>query len=171
MQSAVLDRMVKVTEGMLGCHPQRVVSGIADGVVYNAKALSFDPSDADNVANRANKVHGYVTGEVFAGVTFLDEAKEPLDSGYNGYADLDAVPLVTQGQVWVKTADPVTDLSNGVWVRGAVAGTPPDDALGSFRATTATNFVDLTTLAEVKWLASITIGSDYYGLLSVHIGD
>jgi hypothetical protein len=50
-----------------------------------------------------------------------------------------------------------------------VAGTGSTLALGSFRATSGTGFIDLGAIAAVKWVGSDTIGGEYFGLLEINL--
>lgn len=50
-----------------------------------------------------------------------------------------------------------------------VAGTGSTLTLGSFRATSATGFIDLGAIASVRWIGSDTIGGEYYGLLEINL--
>lgn len=51
-----------------------------------------------------------------------------------------------------------------------VAGTGASDTRGGFRATTATGYTNLSSIANVKWVDGRTIGGVYYGLLAINEG-
>lgn len=76
----------------------------------------------------------------------------------------------TGAGVTIAAAAGTGNLTWGTPVAGT--GTPttmPENAKGSFRATTATGYTDLGAIAPVAWVGSETIGGVYYGLLDVNM--
>jgi hypothetical protein len=76
----------------------------------------------------------------------------------------------TGAGVTIAVAAGTGNLTWGTPVAGT--GTPltmPENAKGSFRATTATGYTDLGAIAAVKWLAADTIGGVNYGLIEINL--
>lgn len=168
-QLVVNDDALQAFEGMVHDRPERIESGIASALIYFGKACSQSLTVAiDEVTPNVNL---YTGTEKFAGIAIADTSIETISPDYGGYVAETAVPLLKKGRIWVVTGDTITDLSTSVWVRNANPGvSPPAESLGSFRGTTATDYIDLGAIADVKWRASASIGGVDFGLLSINEG-
>ena len=86
---------------------------------------------------------------------------------FGAFADESALPVMRKGQIWVQTEIAVADLSLGVFVRVSTPGTIPEAALGSF---TSVNTVDHEPAPEgMVWMGAVTIGGEFFALLSVNL--
>lgn len=167
-QIVVNDAPAVAFEGMLHDRPELIKSGLAAAVVYFGKALSQLKTDL----SLPPVVRMYTAGEVFAGIAVAETTLERVDGAPAGeFVQGGAVQRLMKGRIWVKSADAIDDLTKSVFVRSANPGvTPPAESLGSFRATAATDYTDLGAIANVKWIAAVTIGTDNFGLLAVNEG-
>ncbi len=102
----------------------------------------------------------FVGTDVFQGVVPSDGSIERNSDSFGDFVDGDAMQILKRGRVWVVTDDEVDDLSKSVFIRNAnPGGSPPLLSLGSFRATTATDYIDLGAIEPVAWLGGATDGS------------
>jgi hypothetical protein len=76
----------------------------------------------------------------------------------------------TGAGVTIAVAAGTGNLTWGTPVAGTgVPSTMPENAQGSFRATSATGYIDLGAIAPVRWEAQATIGGVNYGLLDINL--
>ena len=148
------------------CRSEGILVGKAGGrrdgdVDMGDNGLGGQQVEGFAAANAADNLIGIA---MYAPQIETDPAKAYLD-----YVDGDAVPLLKRGRIWVTSADAVDDLTKSVFVRNAAASTLPGLSLGSFRATTAANYIDLGALFSVRWVAGRTQGGIEYGLLEINL--
>lgn len=174
-QTAVVDFPVIAYEGKLqegGQYPTTRISKFASEIIYFGKAVSpLAVSDIEIGNQSVEQVDA--TGAIIDGVAVADTTLERLsDAGvaaaYGAYSDESSVNILRKGRIWVVSTDAVDDLSKGVFVRFQNAGgTPPTEALGSFRATADADSYEWT--GGVKWVAGATIGGVEFGLLEINL--
>lgn len=172
-QTTVNDHPLRAYEGMLAQALQigGVDSAIASGRVLYGKACGRADADVALGTNATGAQECQAldaTNSNFIGVALADVSREQPDGqAYGSYEHEDTVPVLRKGRVWVVSADAVDDLTKSVFVRNANEGALPAAALGSFRATTAVDHIDLGAIAPVRWIAGATIDGTEFGLLEV----
>lgn len=177
-QTTVTDFPLAAHEGMLAepAPPGGIVSALcrSEGILFGKAAgrRDGDVAPGDN-ATGGQQVEGFAaanSADNLVGIALADVTKETDPAkAYGDYVDGDTVPILKRGRVWVVSEDAVDDLTKSVFVRNAAAGTLPAAALGSFRATTAANFIDLGALYAVRWVAYRLQGSIHFGLLEINL--
>lgn len=169
-QTAVADKPSRAYRGMLGDGPQHSVSGIAGDTIIYGNGVGIKA--AAGVSEMPKEAFGYAAGDLFYGLAVPDTTVEMVDGQeYGQYVETDTLRILKKGTMWVPTGDAVDNLSKSVFIRNANAGgSPPAEQLGAFRATTATDYIDLGAIADIKWVAGATINGQTYGLLSINEG-
>ena len=169
-QTSVNDEFDRAYEGKVensGQYPTTVNTGLALSDIIFGKGVASTVSDVD----LPKRVGMYAAALIFQGVTIADPSIEPVGGNdYGTYAAESAVPVMRKGRVWVVTADVVDSLAKNVFIRSATpGGSPPAESLGSFRATTVADYIDLTAIANVSWVSGVTIGAVNFGLLELNL--
>lgn len=177
-QTSVSDYPLAVYEGMLA--EPAPMGGIVSAFAHTAGILfgkaagrrDGDVAPGDNAAG-GQEVEGYAaanSADNLIGIALADVSKETdASKAYGDYVGGDTVPVLKRGRVWVVSADAVDDLTKSVFVRNANAGSLPAAGLGSFRATTAADHIDLGAIAAVRWVAYRLQGSVHYGMLEINL--
>jgi hypothetical protein len=169
MQTAVSDNPEQVFEGMVqsGAFSNEIVSRVAKAEIYFGKGVVRD-SAAEVILGSQNVDLPATSGEAAAleGIAIADTSKEKTADDYTSYAAKESVPVMRRGRIWVVSADVVDDLSKGVYVRFQNGGASYEGSLGSFRATTDTDYQVWT---GARWIAGFTKDSVEYGLLELNL--
>lgn len=175
-QTTVNSLPLRAFEGMVADKPERETSGLASALIYFGKGISV--SATVGLDDEPPIVNPYASGEVFHGIAGADVTVErmasaagvPNQAPYGAFLAKTSVRIIRKGRVWVLTADAVDDLTKSVFIRNATpGGSPPLETLGSFRATTVANYIDLGALFPVAWVGGTTIGGANFGLLEVSL--
>lgn len=129
-QIAINDAPARAYEGMQNNRAERTVSGIASELIYFGKAVSVVKNT--NLSSMTPPIKGYTSGEVLLGIAPADPSVERLASAAGvidqaaagAFSAATSVPVVRRGQVWVKSADAINDITKSVFVKNAdTAGT------------------------------------------------
>ena len=174
-QLVVNDHPTRTFEGQLAHQAPvgGIVSAIASGRVLFGKAAGRAVTDVllgDNATGAQEAQALDATNSHFLGIALADVTKETVaGQAYASYEHEETIPILKRGRIWVVSNDAVDDLSKNVFVRNAAEGALPAEALGSFRATTVANYIDLTAIAAVRWVAADTIGGIEFGLLEINL--
>jgi expansin (peptidoglycan-binding protein) len=177
-QTSVADEPVQTYEGKVENSvglPTTIVSGIASELIYFGKfVVAADPTDVAYGGAGQQEVAlpgsaAEITGlTAIAGVAIADVSREAIaGAAYGGYTHESSVGILRKGRIWVVVSTAITDLTDGVYVRWQVPGTPPVDSLGSFDSAAGANVQEVT--AGMSWAGAVTIGSTDYGLLDVNL--
>ncbi len=143
-----------------------VVVGSAASATDNDKTVGIQRCKLPAAAGEIPRV----LGVAFADTTVerLRDPASPQDPApFGAFSDKDTVPIVRTGQVWVVSADEITDLDAGVYIRHANGSGVVAASFGSFRASSNGDYTQLST--GVRWIASETVGGVYYGLLELNL--
>ena len=177
-QLTVSEEPVRAYRGKIdvsGAYPTTQVSGLAVGNIVVGDGVGREVGDVDpgaGVATGGQTARAFQGTDLFLGVAPSDPSQLVALPGetFGQYTAAESFPIVRKGRVWVVTADVVDDLSKAVFIRNANAGgSPPAEQLGAFRATTVADYVDLSALAAVAWVAGVTIGGVNFGLLELNL--
>lgn len=139
MQTSVSETLPAAVPGLVSdsIYNTWLKSGVASEEIPFGLAVVLDKDKVDASDRDMARPTGIADIARLLGVAAYRSGHEQVEGQtYDSYPQYEQMRFLAKGQIWVKSADEIDDLSKGVYVRHTCAAeTLPNTARGTFRAT------------------------------------